>query len=232
MDGPEISYASVMAGPAFHEDPRFQGAALGYASGEAPWMQAVTAMTSLVTAVAMATGTGAEALKLYAMMEAPVVVALTAEAHQQGMRVVAHGTVFPARSSELVAAGVDVLTHAAYLSWEGAPTIRDTDSWDRMKGPYDTVRPDGLIGDGRRDLPNIHGEMAALVKAGLSPAQALAAATVTPARLMRHEATHGAVAPGHVADLVLLTADPLADIAATREIRWVVRKGHLMDVGR
>ena len=290
LDGPEISYASVMAGPAFHEDPRFQGAALGYAPGKAPWMQAVTAETDPLIAVAAAKGTGAEVLKLYAMMEAPVVSSLTAEAHRQGLRVVAHGTVFPARPSELVAAGVDVLTHAAYLSWEGAPSVRDTDSWDRKKGPYATVRPDGpeitsvleamarrrtaleptlwvfqqgddvdtalvawaeavtrrafqlgvpilagtdgLIGDGRRALPNIHGEMAALVRAGLSPAQALAAATVTPARIMGREATHGAVAPGHVADLVLLTADPLVAIEATREIRWVVRKGHLIDVGR
>ena len=279
-----------MAGPAFHEDPRFQGASLGYAPGTAPWMQAATVETDPVTAVARARGTGAEVLKLYAMMEAPVVAALTAEAHRQGMRVVAHGTVFPARPSELVAAGVDVLTHAAYLSWEGASVIRDVDSWDRKKGPYATVPPDGpeitavleamarsgtaleptlwvfqqgedadptlvawseavtrrardlgvtlvagtdgLIGQGRRDLPNIHGEMAALVKAGLTPAQALAAATVVPARVMGRAGTHGAVAPGQVADLVLLTADPLADIQATREIRWVLRKGHLVDVGR
>lgn len=290
LEGPEISYASIMAGPAFHEDPRFQGASLGYAPGTAPWMQAAAPETDPVTAVARAKGTGAEVLKLYAMIEAPVVAALTAEAHRQGMRVVAHSTVFPARPSELVAAGVDVLTHAPYLSWEGAQEIHDEDSWDRAKGPYMSVRPDGpeltavleamarrgtaleptlwvfqqgddvdstavawaeavtrrardlgvtlvagtdgMIGEGRRALPNVHGEMEALVKAGLTPAQALAAATVNPARLMGREATHGTVAPHHVADLVLLTADPLASIDGTKQIRWVVRRGHLMDVGR
>lgn len=77
-------------------------------------------------------------------------------------------------------------------------------------------------------LPSIHDELAHLVQAGLSPAAALASATVVPARVMERAATHGVLAPGFVADLVLLGADPLADIAATRRIRQVVLRGRVL----
>lgn len=139
LAGPEISYASVMAGPDFFVDPRFRGAGIGYAPGTAPWAQAVTSSTDVVVAVAAARGSGAEVLKLYAMMDSALVARLTAEAHRQGMRVVAHGTVFPARPLQLVQARVDILTHAPYLSWQGATSIRAEDSWNRAKGPYDSV---------------------------------------------------------------------------------------------
>lgn len=280
--GPEIAYASVMAGPGFFTDPRFIGASEGFTPGQAPWMQAVTAATDPVAAVAAARGSGAEVLKLYAMIDGGLAAALVREAHRQGMRVVAHGTVFPARPSDLVAAGVDLLTHAPYLSWEGLPAVPAADAWNRRLGPYRTVAPDGgaisslvrqmqaagtaleptlwvfhrdtadsllqrwarevtgrahaagvpiLAGtDGLIDrdpsaLPNIHRELALLVEAGLSPAAALAAATIVPARFMGRGETHGVVAPGRVADLVLLEANPLADIAATTRIRAVIRRG-------
>lgn len=140
---PEISYASVMAGPDFFTDVRFLGASQGFPIGSAPWAQAVTATTDVATAVAAARGSGAEVLKLYAMMDSALVARLTREAHRQGMRVVAHGTVFPARPLQLAAAGVDILTHAPYLAWQGADRVRPEDSWKRRDGPYGTVRADG-----------------------------------------------------------------------------------------
>ncbi|MCL4865335.1 MAG: hypothetical protein KJZ47_05535, partial [Gemmatimonadales bacterium] len=94
IKGPEIAYASVMAGPNFFTDPRFISAGAGYAPGTAPWVQAVTAESDLPTAVAAARGSGAEVLKLYAMIDSALVAGLTGEAHRQGMRVVAHSTVF------------------------------------------------------------------------------------------------------------------------------------------
>jgi hypothetical protein len=60
LAGPEIVYASVMAGPDFFVDPRFLDAGRGYAPGTAPWAQAVTANTDVVLAVANAHGSGAE----------------------------------------------------------------------------------------------------------------------------------------------------------------------------
>jgi imidazolonepropionase-like amidohydrolase len=286
LAGPEIAYASVMAGPDFFADPRFIGAGLGFAPGRAPWAQAVTKETDLVVAVAAARGSGAEVLKLYAMMDSALVARLTHEAHRQGMRVVAHGTVFPARPLQEIQGGVDVLTHAPYLSWQGAGSVAATDSWNRAKGPYTTVPvsgtaisevirsmrragtaleptlfvfsqqvaettmngwaaaltraafqagvsilagTDGLITTDSSAMPNIHHEMQLLVEAGLSPAVALAAATIEPARVMGREKTHGRISAGYVADIVLLNANPLTDIAATQRIRQVVLRGKVLD---
>lgn len=71
-----------------------------------------------------------------------------------------------------------------------------------------------------------HDELAALVRAGLSPARALRAATSDAARCAGVSDT-GEVRAGHRADLVVLDADPLTDIAHTREIHGVVAAGAL-----
>ena len=64
---------------------------------------------------------------------------------------------------------------------------------------------------------------------GLTPAEALRAATLSPARYVGREADYGTVEAGKVADLVLLDADPLADIRHTQRIRAVVFAGNLYD---
>jgi imidazolonepropionase-like amidohydrolase len=76
---------------------------------------------------------------------------------------------------------------------------------------------------------SLHDELGFLVQAGLTPAQALRAATLGPARFLGTEASMGTVAPGHVADLVVLDADPLADIGNTRKISTVVSRGVVHD---
>jgi imidazolonepropionase-like amidohydrolase len=72
-------------------------------------------------------------------------------------------------------------------------------------------------------------ELEWLVRAGLSPREALAAATVTPAqvarRLFPRAAVAGAVVAGESADLVMLDANPLNDIANVRRIHGVMARG-------
>lgn len=116
VPGPDIFYASLMAGPSFFIDPRTHAAARGAVAGQVPWMRAVTPQTDLHTAIAEAHGTGATAIKIYADLPANLVAAITAEAHRQGMLVWAHATVFPASASEVVDAGVDSVSHAAMLA--------------------------------------------------------------------------------------------------------------------
>jgi hypothetical protein len=65
-----------------------------------------------------------------------------------------------------------------------------------------------------------------LVKAGLTPHEALIAATRAPAEYLG--TTAGSVAPGKRADLLLLEADPLADISNTRRIAGVMVRGRWM----
>ncbi len=125
IHGPDVYFSALMAGPSFLSDPRPQASAAGETAGEVPWMQAITAETDLVEAVALAKGTYATGIKIYANLEPEIVRAITREAHRQDMLVWAHSMVFPTRPMEVVAAEVDVVSHVCRLAWEGmarAPT--------------------------------------------------------------------------------------------------------------
>jgi len=74
-----------------------------------------------------------------------------------------------------------------------------------------------------------HDEMALLAHAGLSPAQILRAATLDAARFAGLERGAGSVSVGKRADLVLLDANPLENIAHTRRIRLVLLAGRPYD---
>jgi hypothetical protein len=76
---------------------------------------------------------------------------------------------------------------------------------------------------------SLHDELALLVQAGLSPMEALQAATLNPARFLGKEKELGTVEKGKVADLVLLDANPLEDIRNTTKINLVVLNGRLLD---
>jgi adenine deaminase len=71
---------------------------------------------------------------------------------------------------------------------------------------------------------SLHRELELLVRCGISPAQALAAATTEPARVFGL-ADRGRVAAGQRADLVLVSGNPLTDITATRAIERIWRAG-------
>jgi len=71
---------------------------------------------------------------------------------------------------------------------------------------------------------SMHRELAALVDAGLTPAQALAAATSVPAQVFKL-GRRGRIEKGYKADLLLVDGDPTADIRATRRIVEVWKDG-------
>lgn len=77
-----------------------------------------------------------------------------------------------------------------------------------------------------------HDELAHLVAAGMTPAEVLRAATIEAALYAGKDRDSGTIAIGKRADLVLLAADPLTDIANTRSIRAVVQNGRLYDQNR
>ncbi|NUR91616.1 MAG: amidohydrolase family protein [Nonomuraea sp.] len=117
IPGPDLYAAALMAGPSFFEDERTWQVTQGTTPGTAPWMLAVDDGTDLRLAVAAARGTGAVAIKIYANLEPALVSAIAAEAHRQGLQVWAHAAVFPAKPAEVVAAGVDVVSHAHLLAY-------------------------------------------------------------------------------------------------------------------
>jgi imidazolonepropionase-like amidohydrolase len=96
----------------------------------------------------------------------------------------------------------------ATLHEAGAPVLAGADAPQIMNVPGDSL----------------HEELALYVASGLTPAEALATSTAAVAGFFGQPA-HACLQPGCVADLVLLEADPLADIANARRIRAVVRAG-------
>lgn len=85
----------------------------------------------------------------------------------------------------------------------------------------DTATPWAFPGFGHHD------ELELLVEAGLTELGALRAATSVPARFLGASDSLGSVEEGKLADLVLLDANPLADITNTQRIRAVVADGRL-----
>ena len=103
--------------------------------------------------------------------------------------------------------------------------------WDQRR------EPDGFLGcetvltvvgcpgdEPDRVGASLHGELELLVGAGLTPAEALAAATAVNAAVFGLE-DRGRVAPGLVADLLLVRGDPTADVTATRDVVAVFKRG-------
>ncbi len=72
-------------------------------------------------------------------------------------------------------------------------------------------------------------ELAWFVKAGMTPLQALATATTTPAAMLGHERDLGAIAPGYFADLVAVEGDPRSSVDVIIEkVRWVMKGGDVV----
>jgi imidazolonepropionase-like amidohydrolase len=76
---------------------------------------------------------------------------------------------------------------------------------------------------------SLHDELTLLVEAGLSPMQAVQAATINVARLVGRDKELGTIGAGKLADLVLLDADPIRSIQNTQRINMVMSNGRLWD---
>jgi imidazolonepropionase-like amidohydrolase len=76
---------------------------------------------------------------------------------------------------------------------------------------------------------SVHREIELLVEAGLTPLQALQAATIVPARAMALDAELGTIERGKRADLVVLNANPLESIRNIRSVRWTISGGRVYD---
>jgi imidazolonepropionase-like amidohydrolase len=76
---------------------------------------------------------------------------------------------------------------------------------------------------------SLHDELAMYVAAGLSPLAALQTATLNPARFLGSTDDLGTAQQGKLADLVILDANPLEDIANTQKIVGVVLNGRYLD---
>lgn len=119
IPSPDIYYSALMAGQTFFDDPRTHASAQGATPGDCPWMKAVDLSTDMSLAVAVAKGTNATGIKVYADLPADVIERIVTEAHAQNLKVWSHAAVFPAKPQAIVEVDVDVVSHATLLAWEG-----------------------------------------------------------------------------------------------------------------
>ncbi len=94
----------------------------------------------------------------------------------------------------------------------------------------DVMHAGGLVVAGT-DTPNainLHGELAGYIVAGMTPYEALKAATVNPARALNLDA--GTIEPGKLADLVVVDGNPLENIAAAHRVRKVIANGRVYEM--
>ncbi len=86
-----------------------------------------------------------------------------------------------------------------------------------------------VLGSDTFELPGTNAEeLVAMVREGMSPLEAVRAATSRAADLLGREGKLGVVARGAAADLVALRGDPLADIAAVTRPAWVMKAGQVV----
>mgnify|MGYP005983942969 CR=1 FL=1 len=293
VPSPDIYYAALMAGEGFFKDPRTQAVSAGAVAGRTPWMQAITPDTDLPLAVAMARGTSATGIKIYADLPGDLVARITAEAHRQAVPVWTHAMVYPATPQEVIAAGPDVMSHACILAHQAqAPADRPVSYASRtpidrapfldgdnpvVQGLLEQMRDKDIVLDatvrvyaeqdraaaapGARQpicsgpmvfaltrqayragvaisagtdgetpdsdaWPALIEEMELLQNAvGMTPADVLVAATRTAARTVNQSQDMGTIEAGKLANFIFVAADPAADVANLRSLRFTVKRG-------
>lgn len=71
-------------------------------------------------------------------------------------------------------------------------------------------------------------ELAAMMKRGLTPLEAIQAATINAAELLNWQDDVGAIEPGHYADLIAVEGDPLSDVTVLQHVKYVMKGGRVV----
>ncbi|HEX9443154.1 MAG TPA: amidohydrolase family protein, partial [Candidatus Binatia bacterium] len=129
-------------------------------------------------------------------------------------------------------------------TYEGVDKIADKELLSRVRLGYEKiqdfirryVRAGGRIragSDPNSILPAwaVHAEMELLVEAGLTPMEAILAATKNPAEEIRRENDLGVIKPGSLADILVVEGNPLEDISRTRNVKMVFKDGKDLKLG-
>ena len=104
-------------------------------------------------------------------------------------------------------------------------------SWAKMVALLGRMHKAGVpivAGTDGAGIEMVH-ELEIYVQAGFTPAEALAAATIVPARLVGRTSTTGSIKVGKAADLLLVEGDPSQRIGDLRQTRMVMMDGKLLD---
>ncbi|KXI28641.1 amidohydrolase family protein [Paraglaciecola hydrolytica] len=293
---PDIYSAALFAGPDFFNDPRTIAANGGIKPGTGPWMQAISDETDLTIAIAKAKGSGAMAIKLYDNLKPELLSKITQAAHQQGMAIWAHGMVFPTEPKDVVAAGVDVISHTCYLAYQASDpkpltyknrfpvnaALLQTGDNHLMETLFASMQQQNIYLDATLTVyqqydqrlaanpqmspkphcslslaatltqqainkgvkiatgtdhimprssafPALFDELELLAKhTKLSPLAVIQAATLNGAYILKQQDNIGSITAGKLANMLILNADPSADISKLRDQYMTVKRGFML----
>ncbi len=302
---PDIYYSATFFGPEFMVDPRVKFAAGPYEPGEAPWMRLIEEDTDISTVISEAKKAGATGIKLYSSLTAAQILAITNDAHDQGLQVYGHATIFPSKPSNLVEASPDGMSHALSLAFEVHDDLPNEfndaiQNWlpqknlnaidendDRFIKLFKYMKEKNIIfeptisawrnseispkpkeepinsniakagkqlnkksiidwnaritrkailegvkisagTDQTEAMKWIQDEIIFLTELGMSPMEAIKAATLTNAEVMGLEGELGSVEVGKRADLLILDKNPLDDIQDIWAVYEVIKSGKLV----
>ncbi|HEY6386532.1 MAG TPA: amidohydrolase family protein [Candidatus Acidoferrum sp.] len=190
--------------------------------------QMVSGVEDVRRAVREQIGYGADLIKLYADWRNPTLTVeemhvAVEEAHKAGRKVAAHATT-PEGIRNAVTAGVDSIEHG-----HGA----DRQSLEMMKAKGVYLVPTLSVVDAAR--AELHGrnadELVAMTKRGLTPIEAIRAATTNAAELLAWPDRVGSVEAGKYADLIAVEGDPVGDVTVLRNVKFVMKGGKVMRHG-
>lgn len=294
IQSPDIYYSVIIGGKEFFSDPRTISSAKGRQPGNVDWMKAVDSDSNFNEIMLRAKGTGASGIKIYAKVDSEVIKPLAEAAKKHGLKVWSHVFVGPAKPSESIAGGVEVVSHAGDISAEvvdGFYQLRRNKKMiskklqaksfelERYTHLMSDMKKRGTILDptltvfergGQRneinellyqwgntftrlahqsgvtistgtdsssdymgkDYPLVQHEMQLLVEViGMSPLEAIQAATFNGAKALGIEEKYGSVSKGKIANLVILNSDPTDNIHNALDIAHVIKNGNFVHRG-
>src|SRR5205085_973841 len=222
----DLNLGSVLGPRMFTSGAMIDGAPPTY-----PAATAVRTRADVRKAVDQRAVAGADLVKIYTKVTADLLPPLVDEASTLRFPVAAH----LGKIDALTAARPGVAGLLRRSGWRES----DLQAFRRSRARQNQFvrefkRAGGLVAAGS-DAANqllvpglsLHEEMSLLVGAGLTPVEAITAATRKGAELLRADSL-GELIPGKVADLVVLDANPGTDIAATRRIAFVMIRGRIV----
>lgn len=303
---PDIYYSANLFGPQFMGDPRVKFAAGPYEPGQSPWMRLIEPSTDLEAVMHSAVKQGVTGVKFYSSFTPKQIKLIIRAANAKGLQVWGHGTIFPARPSDLVKAGPDAISHSLSLAFEVYDDVPDefndaVRNWlpkkdlrivdendERFQQLFDLIKAEDIIfeptisawknpenaqaknttpinpnvaeasqlvdrstiidwndritkkaieyglkisagTDQVMQMKWIQDEIIFLTDLGLTPLEAIKAATLTNAEVLGFTDQFGSIEVGKKADLLILNKNPFADIENVRAVHMVIKSGSIVD---
>ncbi len=144
IEGPDIYFSAFLAGESYYDGNDREGqSVIGWGEKFSPWLQCIKQGDNLDDAMIAAKACGATGVKIYAGFDGEYLKTVVAKAREHGLKVWGHSTLFPAKPSEVVEAGVEVISHSYLLRWDQIPSLDKTmlKSFDKYLNKIDVNNP-------------------------------------------------------------------------------------------